>query len=418
MDGDSVSLTHPPESAHGCQKRWTPGLPAVLLLFFLTPTPSAAQGTSLSRRAGPTTSFMVAGYGTAGWQATGGKGKQNDFFGSVSPLLLFQFGSRFIYEAELEFEVEEGATKTSLEYAQLDFFLNDNLTVVAGKFLLPFGVFGERLHPTWINRFASHPPLFGHGGGNVAPLLPILSDFGAMVRGSWAFEGGRTFTASLFVTQGPSVEEHDEEEGDVHAALVGPGLMSRSETQEEGDEHGDFAPLPEFQFGESTADVNQDKLVGARIGWVLAPNFEVDLSALTGAFDDDGSRLTGVNLAAEFRRGGTEFRGEGFALWYDVEEPETEGSPHDGGETVLANSGGYYLQASHRRGPWEPVVRWTQTVRASAKGYEDRDGFMQAGVGLNYWFSPAIALMASYEINDSAETDLPDRFLVHWSFGF
>jgi hypothetical protein len=150
----------------------------------------------------------------------------------------------------------------------------------------------------------------------------------------------------------------------------------------------------------------------------MAPNFEVDASAMTGAFDDDGSRLSGLNLAAEFRRGGTELRGEGFALWYDVEEPgEEEGEEH-GEDAVVANTGGYYLQASHRRGPWEPVVRWTQTRGASAEGYEDKEGFHQVGFGLNYWFSPAIALMASYEINDGAETDLPDRLLVHWSFGF
>lgn len=371
----------------------------VVLLLFLTSAPLGAQGTGSSRRPGPTTTFMVAGYGTAGWQVTQGDGERNSFFGSISPLLLFQFGSRFLYEAELEFEVEEGATQTSLEYAQLDFFVNDNITVVAGKFLLPFGVFGERLHPTWINRFASPPPLFGHGDGKVAPLLPILSDFGAMVRGSWAFQGGRAITASLFVTQGPTVEGHGEEEGG------------------EGEEHGDLAPLPEFQFGGSTADINKDKLVGARVALVLAPSFEVDASAMTGAFDSDGSRLTGLNLAAEFRRGGTELRGEGFSLRYDVEEPVEEGEEH-GGETVVATTGGYYLQASHRRGAWEPVLRWTQTLGASADGFEDSDGFHQVGFGLNYWFAPAIALMTSYEINDSADADLPDRFLVHWSFGF
>jgi len=397
--------------------RWALSFSAALLLS-LTSTPLAGQGTPPSTRPGPTTTFMVAGYGTAGWQATTGNGEGNSFFGSVSPLLLFRFGDRFLYEAELEFEIEEGVTRTSLEYAQLDFFLNDNITVVAGKFLLPFGVFGERLHPTWINRFASNPPLFGHGDGGVSPLLPILSDFGAMIRGSWAFEEGRAVTASIFVTQGPSVEAHDEEEeAEPHGTLLSSAFQLSSEGSEEEEEHGDLAPLPEFQFGGNAVDNNKDKMIGARLAWVMAPNFELDASAMTGAFDDEGSRLTGVNLAAEFRKGATEIRGEGFSLWYDVEEPAEEGEEHSEG-TVRAKTGGYYLQAAHRRGPWEPVFRWTQTLGSSADGFEDRDGFYQVGFGLNYWFSPAIALMTGYEINKTADTDLPDRLLVHWSFGF
>jgi hypothetical protein len=41
----------------------------------------------------------------------------------------------------------------SSEYAQLDFIANDNPVLVGGKFLAPFGVFGPRIHPTWINEF-------------------------------------------------------------------------------------------------------------------------------------------------------------------------------------------------------------------------------------------------------------------------
>ena len=371
-----------------------------LALCFLIFGPLAAQSPGPAGRTSPTTGFMVAGYGTTGWQSIGGDSGRNDFFGSVSPLLLFRFGNRFLYETELEFEVEDGVTQTSLEYAQLNYFLTDNITLVAGKFLLPFGVFAERLHPTWINRMASPPPLFGHGGGELSPLLPMPSDFGVMVRGSWAFQDGRAVTTSLFITQGPSAEGHGEEE----------------EVDLEGE--GDSAPFPEFQFGKSSADINKDKMVGGRLGWVVAPNFEMDVSGMTGAFDDEGSRLSGLNVAAEFRRGATELRGEGFALWYDVEGPGTGGESHEEGATTPGNTGGFYLQASHRRGAWEPVARWTQRVRTAAEGYENADGFTQLGFGLNYWFSPAIALMASYEINDSANSNVPDRFLTHWSFGF
>ena len=57
--------------------------------------------------------------------------------------------------------VSSPATKTSLEYAHLDFFLDDNVTVVAGKVLLPLGVLGERLHTTWINQVGKVSSLKG-----------------------------------------------------------------------------------------------------------------------------------------------------------------------------------------------------------------------------------------------------------------
>ncbi|HEX9729666.1 MAG TPA: hypothetical protein VGA37_14275 [Gemmatimonadales bacterium] len=89
---------------------------------------------------------------------------------------------RILFEAEFEFELTEGVTETGLEYAQLDFLLTDHLTLVGGKFLVPFGVFGERLHPIWINKFPTAPPIYGHhvAAFGADPVLPILSDVGVM----------------------------------------------------------------------------------------------------------------------------------------------------------------------------------------------------------------------------------------------
>lgn len=54
-------------------------------------------------------------------------------------------------------------------------------------------MFGKRLHPTWINKFATPPPLYGHHTSEFGaePLLPVLSDLGVMAkasieRGPWA----------------------------------------------------------------------------------------------------------------------------------------------------------------------------------------------------------------------------------------
>ena len=87
------------------------------------------------------------------------------------------------------------------------------------------------------------------------------------------------------------------------------------------------------------------------------------------------------------------------------------------GERVTARTGGYYIQVSRRLGAWEPTLRWTQAFDVNAEGLSATAGYRQLGVGLDYWIAPAIAIMAAYERND-LKGDAPDRFLVHWSFGF
>ncbi len=370
------------------------------LALALAPELATAQSTVPFIDELPSHEFLVVGYGTAGWQLTANGATQNTFFGSLSPLFLFQFGDHFLYEAELEFDIEEGVTNTSLEYAQIDFFLNDQLTLVAGKFLVPFGVFGERLHPTWINKLPSRPPLYGHGGeSGPQPLLPILADFGVMLRGSWDLGKGKGITGSAYVTQGPSVEGAHGEEEENH----GGGL------------------IPEFQFGEDVTDINNDKMLGGRLALVLAPSFEIDLSGFTGEFDDDGSRLNAYNVAAEYRFGSTEFRGEGFIMRYDFGEAEDhdDGATDEHAERVTAETGGFYVQASHRIGPWEPIIRWTRRSDATAATFDTDAGYSQLTFGLDYWFAPSIALMAGLELNDSrSHEEVPNRFVVHWAFGF
>ena len=45
----------------------------------------------------------------------------------------------------------------NLNYLQLDYLANAHMTIVAGKFLTPFGTYNERLSPTWIGNFQDAP---------------------------------------------------------------------------------------------------------------------------------------------------------------------------------------------------------------------------------------------------------------------
>ena len=58
------------------------------------------------------------------------------------PLFLFRVSDRLLFEAGVEFELPDDVeTNANLEFAHFDYLLNDYMTVVGGKYLLPFGDF-------------------------------------------------------------------------------------------------------------------------------------------------------------------------------------------------------------------------------------------------------------------------------------
>ncbi len=122
--------------------------------------------------------FVIAGYGSTTYEGVTQGVYRNDFSASVSPVLLYSKGTDILFEAELEFGLTGDATSTTLEYAQIDYLGFENVQFIAGKFLLPFGVFGERIHPTWINKLPTMPIVFGHAHGGVAGGRPVADPIG------------------------------------------------------------------------------------------------------------------------------------------------------------------------------------------------------------------------------------------------
>ena len=78
------------------------------------------------------------------------------------------------------------------------------MIVRAGKFLIPFGTFMERLHPAWINRLPTRPLGFGHDG--IAPS----SGIGIELRGAFDL-GGPKLNYSVYSTNGPRLKDGSEE---------------------------------------------------------------------------------------------------------------------------------------------------------------------------------------------------------------
>jgi hypothetical protein len=89
------------------------------------------------------TQFMLRGYGHTGFEyMDSGDETESTFLGAAfAPIFLYKHSDRLMFEAELEFVLEGNELETGLEYADVMYVLNRNMTVRAGKFLLPFGTF-------------------------------------------------------------------------------------------------------------------------------------------------------------------------------------------------------------------------------------------------------------------------------------
>jgi hypothetical protein len=371
-------------------------LKALLPLAFLAALPAQAQTLG-----GTFSNAVLAGYGQVGWRGTTNSDGTNDFTVGFSPVLLYSLGQDFLFESELEFEAEGDETSTSLEYAQVDYLGLDNLVITAGKFLVPFGLFSERYHPTWINKLPSKPALYGdsHGGVSEGGVVPVMADVGLMARYRKPLSDEWGLNVSAWVTQGPKqiVAADEDEEGGDHSAASKAGGVS---------DEGLGGDIPALGFGISSPDNNSNKMVGARVGLVKGPNFEIYAGGFHARTDDE-SKLDVVasHLSMDYRKNNFDFKAEGVASWQDVE--------HEGGIEVLKRAG-YYLQLARRVGSWEPVVRWSHVLEADLAGTAAAPEVRDVSFGVNYWFQPSIPLKLAYH----ADLDGDDHILIQWAYGF
>ena len=112
------------------------------------------------------TNFMIRGFAQFGLDVS--SDNVNFSMTSFNPVLLWRQGNHFLFESELEMEYMNNEFGISLGYANASFIFSKGLIVRVGKFLIPLGTFGEKFHPSWVNKFGTTPLGFGHDG--ISPM--------------------------------------------------------------------------------------------------------------------------------------------------------------------------------------------------------------------------------------------------------
>ena len=283
-----------------------------------------------------------------------------------NPIFHFRLTDKLHFNAELEFELDDGGeTEIELEFATIDFLATDWLTLTAGKFLTPFNVFGPKLHPTWINKLASRPLTYSKSGG----VTDVIADVGIMASGGTElWNEDSKWNYAIYLTNGAIGEED--------------GVL-------------------EF---DNTPDVDHGKAVGGRLGFLPIPNLEVGFSGQTGKSREQGRYnligadlwylLAGFELRSEYSRAETDRDRWGYYV---------QGA-YDLGAHITETTG---LMGKLRR--LEPVVRWGETRVAGPNR-------QQVALGLNYWLYPSVPLKFTYELNSGAKQN--DRLFLQVGYGF
>ncbi|HKJ20610.1 MAG TPA: hypothetical protein VJ993_08100 [Woeseiaceae bacterium] len=323
----------------------------------------------------------LSGYASADYVSV--ENGPSAFVANFNPMFHFLYENKILWEAELEVVVEEnGETEIGLEYTTVDWFLNDNLTLIAGKFLSPIGNFRQNLHPSWINKLPSAPPGFGHDGA--API----SEVGVQLRGV-APMGNSRLNYTFFLGNGPKIEGED---GEIHA-IEAEGFAS---------------------------DPDDEKVFGGRVAFLPIPSLELAVSGATGdaaVVEDDG-----IDVEGDPKRG---YQVLGFDASYQWNNLDLRGEyvkqEVDPNPLSIAPEGGvwetWYAQAAYKfaDGKWEGVARYTDFQSPHADDTQE-----QLALGINYLITPSAFLKFGYESNNGEPGEITDadRWILQIAYGY
>jgi len=334
--------------------------------------------------------FLLTGYARGNY--TNAEGSPSNIGADLFPIFLWNVSDRIFVEGELELELEDGGTNAALEYAQMSYVIDDNMTLSMGRFLNPSNYFAANLHPAWINKLPDKPLAVGSG------RIQAFTQVGVLLHGGMEV-GSSNATYAIYASNGPSLKESGSSYGSLN--------------------------------DKNWPDSNNSKAIGGRFGYFPTSELEVGYSIEVAQVTDEGSSVADADAtiqSLDFNYvsagdGGTlEWRGQ----WVlsDVEDVVYDPSGSDFGPASYDNerSGGY-VQAAYRPadgsvlGALEGVLRYEELdLPTGAPGALDRS---RVTLGMNYWVGPSSVFKLAYQIDDK---DSPgtnsDAVLLQWATGF
>ena len=217
------------------------------------PAPQSAAGDSTNTYTPVKPVPLVSGFGAfiPTWE-----GGAATLVTIVTPVVLVPLGDRWLVESRGSFEGDfarpdgggpfQGKVEKSVDYLQLDFIANRYVTLTAGRFLTPFGMYNERFYPNWIRALQTDPLIL--------PMATESND-GFMARGGFPVSQTVNLNYSAYFSTLSTVNKFES-------------------TRAVGGRFGFFFPGPRVEVGASLEHFLQDdhsNVAGFHLEWQPRP---------------------------------------------------------------------------------------------------------------------------------------------------
>jgi hypothetical protein len=315
-------------------------------------------------------------------------------FADFAPIFLYRAGDRILFEAGFDFTLQNGSnpvnghdsgqtTGINLSFAQLNYILNDYVTVAAGNMLLPLGTYAQRSAGGWVNKIPDDPL--------PRDLLPGTG-IGMQLLGAIPFgQSGQLLNYSVFGVNGPSSSD----------GTAAPDQL-------------DLGGNVGLRTDNTIGNLHGNPSGGGRLGWFYPfgpPHYDLELGAsiMSGEWDDAGKHLwTGGAIDASLHLGPfVEIKGE----WIRTRYGSTSG---------LINPYGWWIQGAYKLAGLRlelPGINNLEIVGRYDK-INDRIGndSERETLGLIYYITNTLLLEGAYEFQHGSTQG--DVMLLQLGYGF
>jgi len=359
---------------------------------------AAGQSQTVYQAPNPATTtthnFMVVGDAEVQF---GKATSQNPTFvlADFAPIFLFRANDNILFEAGFDVMLNNNAnpdgtrapgssTSVSLSFAQLDYCLNDYITLTAGDILLPLGTYSERA-AGWLNKIPDNP--------FIRDWLPG-SGIGARLQGALPLgQNGQMLTYTVYGVNGPS-------SGNMTNGIANAGDL---------DLGGNVGSSPNWHANPSA---------GGRVAWFypwkVHYDLELGVSGQTGEWSDNRNhRWSACVLDAALHLGPYfEAKGEYINTWFGTDDLG-DLDPH-----------GIWVQASYKLAGLKrefPLINNLEMI-ARYDNEDDAQGTRtdRYTVGYVYYFSNTLLFEGDYEFLKSSGPNAlpPQMWVLQLSYGF
>ena len=338
--------------------------------------------------------FLVTGDAEVQYVKTDGE-NGSFLLSDFAPIFLFRASENVLFEAGFDVTLQNqdsGGSSTSIDlsFAQLDYLLNDYMTLVAGYMVLPLGTYSERA-AGWLNKLPDDPL--------PRSVLPG-SGAGVQLRGNVPVgQSGQSVSYAVYVANGPG-------------SVDGTGNAA----QTNGDPNLDLDGNVGVKSDGTTENLHGNPSVGGRVGWFMPwkahYDLELGVSGQSGEWDNDGKEdwQAGV-IDAALHLGSLEVKGEYIYTWEQTADQGT------------LEPQGWWVQAAYNLAGLDLDLPVVNSLELVGRVDHSEDGLGthvdRETAGILYHLTSTLQAEGAYEFMDSNDPAQDNnQFVAQLSVGF